>query len=179
MSKIDELEKRINAGDKFKIEPDGTVRDLTAGEIAAIEADKKLAKENVAARQRKPILCLDFDGVIHSCASGWKGADYIPDPPVEGAMHFIWDAREHFRIAIYSSRSGQRGGIWAMKAWLSRYFREYWAADRTHCDDVLAEIEWPTEKPLAFVTLDDRAMTFTGSWPAIETLKNFKPWNKH
>lgn len=29
----------------------------------------------------KPILCLDFDGVIHSYASGWKGADVIPDPP--------------------------------------------------------------------------------------------------
>jgi hypothetical protein len=31
----------------------------------------------------KPILCLDFDGVIHSYSSGWKGADVIPDPPVE------------------------------------------------------------------------------------------------
>ena len=29
---------------------------------------------------RKPILCLDFDGVIHSYISGWKGADVIPDP---------------------------------------------------------------------------------------------------
>ncbi len=42
----------------------------------------------------KPILCLDFDGVIHSYTSGWKGADVIPDPPVEGAMQFIWDATE-------------------------------------------------------------------------------------
>ena len=29
----------------------------------------------------KPILCLDFDGVVHSYTSGWKGADVIPDPP--------------------------------------------------------------------------------------------------
>ena len=27
----------------------------------------------------KPILCLDFDGVIHRYDSGWKGADVIPD----------------------------------------------------------------------------------------------------
>ena len=42
----------------------------------------------------KLILCLDFDGVIHSYSSGWKGADVIPDPPVPGALRFIADARE-------------------------------------------------------------------------------------
>ena len=36
-----------------------------------------------------PILCLDFDGVIHSFKSGWKGAGKIPDPPVEGAIEWI------------------------------------------------------------------------------------------
>jgi len=41
----------------------------------------------------KPILCLDFDGVIHSYSSGWKGADVIPDPPVPGAFDFIRRAK--------------------------------------------------------------------------------------
>ena len=126
----------------------------------------------------KPILCLDFDGVLHSYSSGWKGADVIPDPPVDGAMDFIWRASEHFRIAIYSSRSNQPGGVRAMRNWLAEHFRFFWAADRTHCDDVLAEIEWPNEKPAAFITIDDRALTFEGVWPNIETLKTFKPWNK-
>jgi hypothetical protein len=27
----------------------------------------------------KPILCLDFDGTIHSYISGWQGADVIPE----------------------------------------------------------------------------------------------------
>jgi hypothetical protein len=126
----------------------------------------------------KPILCLDFDGVIHSYSSGWKGADVIPDPPVEGAMRFIWDATEHFRVAIFSSRSNQPHGIYAMRKWLRRYFTEFWAADRTTCDDKLAEIEWPTEKPAAMITIDDRALTFDGTWPSIETLKTFQPWNK-
>ena len=39
-------------------------------------------------------------------------------------------------------------------------------------------IKWPTEKPAAMVTIDDRAITFTGQWPDIQTLKEFQPWNK-
>lgn len=126
----------------------------------------------------KPILCLDFDGVIHSYVSGWKGADVIPDPPVDGAMRFIWDATEHFRVAIFSSRSNQPGGLNAMRGWLDENFRFFWAADRTTCDDKLAEIEWPTDKPPALITIDDRALTFDGTWPSIDSLKSFQPWNK-
>lgn len=127
---------------------------------------------------RKPILCLDFDGVIHSYTSGWKGADVIPDPPVPGAMAFIDLATDFFTVAIYSSRSGQRGGVKAMKAWMQTHMRETMGPDRTRCDDVLAEIQWPTEKPPAMVTIDDRALTFTGEWPSIDMLKAFQPWNK-
>ena len=125
-----------------------------------------------------PILCLDFDGVIHSYKSGWRGVDMIPDPPVEGAMRFIWDASDHFRIAIFSTRSSHHAGRIAMQAWLTKHFREYWASDRTHCDDILAEIMWPSFKPPALVTIDDRAITFTGTWPSPAELRLFKPWNQ-
>jgi hypothetical protein len=126
----------------------------------------------------KPILCLDFDGVIHSYTSGWQGADVVSDVPVDGAMLFIWNISDHFQINIFSSRSNQSGGIHAMKSWLTRHFRDFWSADRTHCDDILAEIKWPKEKPAAFITIDDRALTFDGVWPSIDSLKAFKPWNK-
>ena len=127
---------------------------------------------------RKPILCLDFDGVIHSYVSGWKGAAVIPDPPVEGAMRFIWDAAPYFQIAVYSSRSHQPGGVTAMQSWLAQHMRLYLAADRTTCEDMLAEIQWPQEKPPAFLTIDDRALQFTGTWPKPEDLTQFKPWNR-
>jgi hypothetical protein len=126
----------------------------------------------------KPILCLDFDGVIHSYSSGWKGADVIPDPPVPGAVAFICNALPHFRVAIYSSRSGQSGGIDAMQAWLHTAMVTEGVYPPETADNLLGQIEWPTEKPPAMVTIDDRALTFTGSWPDTEELLAFQPWNK-
>lgn len=133
----------------------------------------------------KPILCLDFDGVIHSYKSGWVQADFIPDPPVPGAFEFIYEALEQFDVQVFSSRSHQTGGIRAMQLWT-----EYWAKEEldnveptwraNHVINNLAwrKEAWPTVKPPAFVGIDDRVLTFTGAWPDVEELREFKPWNK-
>lgn len=121
----------------------------------------------------KPILCLDFDGVIHSYTSGWKGADQIPDPPVEGSIEFIIEASKKFKVCIFSSRSNQQGGRSAMQTWL-------WNAAETRglLDKWFSELDWPLDKPPAMITIDDRAITFTGVWPNVDSLLEFKPWNK-
>jgi hypothetical protein len=127
----------------------------------------------------KPILVLDFDGVLHSYTSGWRGADVIPDPPVPGAMKFIWEASDHFTIAVFSSRSHQPGGTAAMMIYLYREFTKvYFGTHVVEAEKKFADIQWPREKPAAMITIDDRAITFTGVWPEIETLKAFRPWNK-
>jgi hypothetical protein len=116
----------------------------------------------------KPILCLDFDGVIHSYTSGWLGPTVIPDPPVDGAVAFLRAALDVFDVQVHSSRSHHPGGIVAMKDWLCGHGGV----------ELVEKLGWPAEKPPALVTLDDRALTFTGVWPTIETLRTFKPWNK-
>ena len=151
----------------------------------------------------KPILCLDFDGVLHSYTSGWKGARNIPDPPVPGALEFVVTALESFTVAIYSSRSHQWGGRRAMKRWLKDHLYRAgcisweetpkWWQDRIAktvfadpwedevdwaARGVVREIKWPNHKPSAMITIDDRALTFTGKWPLLCDLKAFKPWNK-
>lgn len=123
----------------------------------------------------KPILCLDFDGVLHNYTSGWKGAKIIPDGPVEGAAEFLRDAVEEFEVHILSSRSHQEGGIESMRIWLQLVLTEILGEDVGL--KVLGEIQTPTFKPPALVTIDDRAIQFTGEWPKIEDLKNFKPWS--
>lgn len=127
----------------------------------------------------KPILCLDFDGVLNQYTSGWKGADQIPDPPVPGAIAFLYEACCHFDVQIFSSRSNQPGGIDAMKRWISMHEHDWRsqqeAVPRT---SLLFNIKFPTEKPPAMVGIDDRVITFTGTFPTMNELRSFKPWNK-
>lgn len=126
----------------------------------------------------KPILCVDFDGVLHSYVSGWHGASVVDDPPVPGAIDFLREAVKHFRVAIFSSRSNQPGGEAAMRRWLSMQIMYEEPNVIMYNPPWFAAIEWPLEKPAAFVTLDDRAITFDGTWPSMDFLKSFRPWNK-
>ena len=157
----------------------------------------------------KPILCLDFDGVIHSYASGWKGSvRNIPDDPVPGALEFIVKAVEHFDVHIFSTRSHQFGGRWAMKRWLRKqYFRLgmslsgadeetfqnpfwKWISETAFADPWEDEVRWatrrllkkikfPKHKPAAFLTIDDRCFVFRGFFGSDPSIfLNFQPWNK-
>jgi hypothetical protein len=123
----------------------------------------------------KPILCLDFDGVIHSYTSGWQGPDVINDAPVPGAMDFIAEASHSFTIAIFSSRSNQPGGIEAMQDYIKYYLEQELAE---YGVSVFKLLQWPIIKPPAFLTIDDRAITFTGEWPEPRSLFDFRVWYK-
>lgn len=126
----------------------------------------------------KPILCLDFDGVLHQYVSGWQGADVVADPPVDGAIRFLTDAAEKFEIHIYSSRSNQPGGIAAMHEFLSKHIRKYWVDLPEAAEKLISRLKFPSEKPPAMITLDDRGLLFDGEFPDIDELLWFKPWNK-
>ena len=122
----------------------------------------------------KPILLLDFDGVVHSYTSKWTTATDIHDKPVTGFHIWAIEAKKRFTLCIYSSRSKEPGGIEAMKTWI-----------RAHYPNVKGMEDWfefPKTKPAAFLTIDDRAICFEGNWfdPKLdpENLLKFKPWNK-
>lgn len=133
---------------------------------------------------RAPILCLDFDGVIHSYSSGWQGARVIPDPPVPGALQFMAEALEHgWDVVVHSSRARYFGGRRAMRRWLREHAE---ACALWHDDDSavaaylpgLCRVRFSLLKPPALVTLDDRAVTFLGVFPDPQALRQFAPWNK-
>lgn len=160
-------------------------------------------------KQFKPIISLDFDGVIHSYRSGWKGAANIPDEPFIGAIEAIIEYLKHYRVAIFSSRSHQWGGKRAMKKWLKKWLVVWFNEKSKRIEEsggfqnvldfynevgfmpgmdlwdveiedwagmIIGRIEWPWFKPSALITIDDRAVKFTGIFPSIDEIKNFKPW---
>ena len=111
----------------------------------------------------KKIVVMDFDGVIHSYTSGWKGVTEIPDPPVKGVKKFIEELRENYNVVIVSSRSATPEGRYAIRDWLF--------LNNIKVDDIV------NIKPPAFVTIDDRAICFNGSFEGLkEQIDTFEPW---
>lgn len=149
---------------------------------------------------KKLILCLDFDGVIHSYTSGWKGATCIPDTPVEGALEFIANAVNYFEVNIYSSRSRYLFGRRAMKKWLynayfslgikntpkwvyrqvtPNAFADPWQEELDWgIGELIRKIKFPSKKPAAFLLIDDRCICFNGKFPSVEEIQKFIPWYK-
>lgn len=120
----------------------------------------------------KPTLCIDFDSLIYSGTSGWKGAHILPDPPKPGAMEFIVEAVEHFHVDIFSSRrSDEPLGRRAM--WL--YVKDHLEAviGDVKASRIVSMIDFPTSKPTPSMCLDGRAVV-DGSWPTIEALLALK-----
>lgn len=126
----------------------------------------------------KPILCVDFDGVIHAYTTSWTNAETISDGPVQGALRWLFEAIKHFNVHIYSSRSKVPAGRNAMKAWfVVQSLNEFTDEEAKALNRA---ITFSHEKPAAFLTIDDRAVCFHGDWSALDpaVLLTFKPWNK-
>lgn len=126
---------------------------------------------------KEKTLCVDFDGVIHAYSSGWQGVDVIPDGPVPGAINWLYWAVKHYAVCVYSSRSKDPKGVLAMHAAIRLWAHEAeLTADQVSV--LIGRLTFPTQKPPAWLTIDDRAICFRGEWPTAEQIDNFKPWNK-
>jgi len=134
---------------------------------------------------KKYTVCCDFDGVIHSYVSGWKGATVIPDPPNPGALEWIIQVLEHpkLMLTISSSRLREPGSHSAMMLWLIEHFKALFSGtDPTtagqRAADVVAKIGFDDRKPPAVLYIDDRGFHFTGTFPSPEWILGFQPWTK-
>src|SRR5258708_255578 len=94
--------------------------------------------------RKKPILCVDFDGVVHSYVTPWTDEVTISDPPVPGALRWLWKATEWFDVQIYSSRSKTGDGRAAMRFWMAAH-----SADEFGHDHPMAASA-PHEYPIGF-----------------------------
>lgn len=112
----------------------------------------------------KQTVVFDFDGVIHSYTSGWKGVDCIPDQPVPGIREAIKEIRgAGYEVVVVSTRCADKAGLYATAYWLSK--------NDIYVDRLCAE------KPPAIVYIDDRAICFDGKPEGLlDKIRSFKPW---
>lgn len=112
----------------------------------------------------KRTVVFDFDGVIHSYTSGWKGQCVIPDPPVPGIKEAIEDIRSAgYEVVAVSTRCASVQGQGSVRAWL--------LDNGIQVDAVMME------KPPAIVYIDDRAICFDGKpEDLLAKIRDFAPW---
>jgi hypothetical protein len=145
-----------------------------------LEVEKEITKEATGSVAKKPILCLDFDGVIHDYKEGWKDGTIYGDV-TPGFWTWALEAANYFELHVYSSRSVL--DMMSMYSWMRNKFADY----VTHHNGVVQAPSWEAfgfifdkAKPPAFLTIDDRAITFQGDWSQLSptNLRGFKPWNQ-
>lgn len=115
-------------------------------------------------RTPRQTVVFDFDGVIHSYKSGWKGETEIPDPPVPGIREAIDRIiLAGFRVVVVSTRCKRPEGVEAVRQYLDRY--------SILVDGIQAE------KQPTVCRIDDRAICFDGHPEnLLEQIINFRPW---
>jgi len=134
----------------------------------------------------KPILCIDFDGVIHSYDRGWQNGE-IYGTVTEGFWEWAAEAKKYFQLVVYSSRRKTPDGRTAMWSWMKHEWGK-WYHRQAQIDAPgggespqisYQDFEFASEKPPAFLTIDDRSIQFSGNWAIIPpaALINFRPWN--
>ena len=128
----------------------------------------------------KPTICVDFDGVIHSYERGWQDGE-IYGEVVPGFFEWVERVRDRVKIVVYSSRSKSDDGVIAMSHWLHLKRNAWIAAGGKRNEEEPLAFEFAHEKPAAWLTIDDRAIQFTGAWEAPELTPDgmlaFRPWN--
>jgi hypothetical protein len=127
----------------------------------------------------RPIICVDFDGCIHSNDLGYIDGTLYGDI-VPGFFDWFFKIQQTFRPVIFSTRCGDPQQLEAMTEWF-RHQYDIWVEISGVIEDRPA-IEVTAIKIPAMHYIDDRAIRFQGNWqdPTLspESLKTLYPWNR-
>lgn len=119
-------------------------------------------------------VAVDFDGVLHRYSTPWINAHTIPDPPINGAIEWLWNTVQKMDVVIFSTRCKTWRGRRAVRAWLRKnsgnLYHESMGARG------IEDVTLSYEKPPALVYIDDRAWRFEGTFPTPQQIHAARPW---
>jgi len=114
----------------------------------------------------KPVVAVDFDGVLNTHQAGFTENEVVEDPPVRGAADWLRSLTPDFQIVLFSARAADPDGVQAMVSWLNA----------NGFADVPMSIT-DRKPPTAIAYIDDRAWRFDGrDFPSAADLLADRPW---
>lgn len=127
-------------------------------------------------------IAVDFHGVIVAHPEGSQGATQLDWPEVPGAIAWLKRISERYFVHIISARfgrphpEGDHARAMAM-TWLSQHgIPSDWMmpSERSPSPRI-----WLTAvKPACILWVDDRGWRFDGTFPTVEQIQDFRPWNR-
>ncbi len=109
----------------------------------------------------KKTILIDLDGVLNTY-TGKFDENFIP-PIKKGALEFIKELSQQFKIKIFTTRNSLLASEWVIKNDLRQYV-----------DDV-TNVKVPS-----YLQIDDRCITFEGDYKKLtEQIKSFKVWHSY
>jgi len=101
--------------------------------------------------ERKKIIAIDFDGVIHKYSKGYKDGS-IYDKPIAGALEGLTKLYNRgYKIVIFTAREN----IAEVGHWITDQY------DKVFPDLKMPAFEVTNTKPKAIAYIDDRGIRFT------------------
>jgi hypothetical protein len=103
--------------------------------------------------EKLPLLVVDFDGLLDPSLTdkGWFDLGVYSSEPAKGAVTFLIDATEFFRVAIYGPRSRMLGGIQTIQCAIIFWVTMEVNADTMHeLMDSKTGIQFPEKMPEHF-----------------------------
>ena len=118
------------------------------------------------------IIYIDFDGVINSYKTKFDQSNpgSLPDPPVPGAIEFLSQAVKRFKVVIFTCRMLQPEQEALIHAWLFKHGM---------ANNLIDQLSFSCVKRGATCYIDDRAVPFSGTFPSLDYLETFKPWQQN
>ena len=142
--------------------------------------------------RKRQTIAVDFDGVIHSYTTPWTKAHEIHDPPVDGAIEWMWDTLNGLRqpspsggladpsggwdVVIVSTRARTWRGRLAMRSWLRSHAGNLW--HEVMGARGIESVRVTATKVQALVYIDDRAVRFEGRFVPAAEWASQRPWNR-
>ena len=114
---------------------------------------------------KKLEVVLDFCGVVNIRRAPYK------DKQITGDIHpELWATLKDYQDAGYSvTIATARHSLTQVELWLK------FEARKAGRESLVQNLKFE-RKPLAYISIDDRATQFTGTFPSVQFIENFQPW---